>query len=122
MTWQPVAAFAVGTAVGVALPRILLAARDLCARSRLQTRASAFVSLLAANGASLAGGALVGWVAGRYEIWIAGGSVLVGLTITAVVHRGRTEREPGKLLRAYALGFLTPFVIFAVLGAGLVST
>ncbi|CAN5134429.1 hypothetical protein BH24ACT19_BH24ACT19_12030 [soil metagenome] len=119
--WGLVAGFAIGMMVGINLPRILLTIRNLCAGSRLPPRATAFFSLLAANGASLAGGALVGWIAQRFEIWIAGGSVLAGLVIVITVYRSQTEQEPGKLLRAYALGFLTPFVLFAVLGAGLVS-
>ena len=120
--WGPAAGFLVGTVVGAVLPRVLLTIRNLCAASGLSPRATAFLSLLAANGASLAGGALVGRLAGRSEGWIAGGSVLAGLMVVVLARRGRAEQEPGRLLRAYALGFLTPFVLLAVLGAGLVSS
>jgi hypothetical protein len=121
--WQPVAAFAAGAAVGAALPALLLAARDACFGAGLGLRATAFLSLLAANGAALAGGALVAWIAGRHEIVVAASSVACGLAVVVVavsVGSGE-ENEQGRLVRAYAMGFATPFVMFALLGAGLVT-
>lgn len=119
--WRIVLAASAGTALGFLLPDLLLAARNLCFRSGLPLRASAFLSLLATNGAALSGGALIGLIAERFEPWVAGASVLAGLAVVAVAHRDQREREPAMLLRAYALGFLTPFVLFAALGAALVA-
>lgn len=48
--------------------------------------------------------------------------MLAGLVIVAAAHRNRTGQGLGNLLRAYALEFLTPFVLFAVLGAGQVAS
>jgi hypothetical protein len=118
--WQPLVAFVVGTAIGVALPAVMLAARNACRGADLSLRATAFSSLLAANGTALAGGALVAWIAGRHEVAIAASSVACGLAIVVFLPGGR-EREQGGLLRAYALSFAPPFVLFALLGAGLAA-
>jgi hypothetical protein len=107
--WQPLVAFVVGTAIGVALPTVKLAAHNACRGADLSLRATAFLSLLAANR-----------IAGRHEVAIATSSVACGLAVVVFLPGGR-EREQGGLLRAYALGFAPPFVLFALLGAGLVA-
>jgi len=121
--WQQLAAFVLGTALGAALPAALLVARNACRTAGLPWRATAFLSLLTANGAALAGGALVAWTAGRHELAIAASSVVCGLVVlvAAVSVVGGSEHEQARPLRAYALGFATPFVLFALLGAGLVA-
>jgi hypothetical protein len=89
----------------------------------LPWRATAFLSLLTANGAALAGGALVAWAAGRHEVAIATSSVVCGLAllVSVVSVVGWRGHEQGKILRSYALGFGTPFVLFGLLGAGLIA-
>ena len=56
--WRLLAAFVAGVALGAPLPAVLLAARDACRSDGLGLRTTAFLSLLAANGAALAGGTL----------------------------------------------------------------
>jgi len=121
--WQPLAAFFAGAAVGAALPVLLLAAREACRDAGLGLRATAFFSLLTANSAALAGGALVARTAGRHELAIAVSSVACGLAgLAAATSVGdRSGRRRARLIRAYALGFAPPFVMFALLGAGLVA-
>ncbi len=119
--WQPLAAFVLGTALGAVLPTVLLRVRNACREGGLTWRVTAFLSLLTANGVSLAGGALVAWTAGRHELVIAASSVVCGLAAVAASVGGRRRNEQKRLLRAYALGFAPPFVLFSLLGAGLVA-
>jgi hypothetical protein len=115
--WQLVAGFLTGTALGIALPWILFGLWTITSGVRLPLRVKAFLSFLTAYSSALGGGALIALVSGRFELFIAGASVLAGLAIDAIVYRDETEQVPGKRIRAYALGFGPSFVIVATAGA-----
>lgn len=61
------------------------------------------------------------WIAGRHELVIAASSVVCGLAVVAAPVGGGREHEQERLLGAYALGFAPPFMLFALLGVGLVA-
>ena len=99
--WQPLAAFVLGTALGAVLPAVLLRVRNACRMAGLiSRRATAFLSLLTANGAALAGGALVAWTAGHHELVIAASSVVSGLAalVAADSVGGGTEHGQARIL------------------------
>jgi hypothetical protein len=114
--WRPLVGCVVGTTLGVALPWILLGVWQLTGKFALPLKVKAFCSFLTGYSSALGGGVLIAFVSDRFEIFIAGTSVLAGLAINAIVYWGETQ-EPGKRIRAYALGFGPTFVILAILGA-----
>lgn len=63
----------------------------------------------------------MGWVSGRFEVWITGGSVLAGLVIGAATYRNWTGGGNQRLIRIYASSVGVPFFLLAVLGSGLVA-
>lgn len=115
------AGFLVGVALGIALPPLLLAARNLCRSWKLAQRTTAFFSLLVTHGVALGGGTVVALISGRLGPSMAAGSVFAGMMLVAVVYRNRTVQEPGGMIGAYALSFCPPFVLAAMVGGGLVS-
>jgi len=119
--WQIVARFLAGVAVGIALPWVLLGAARVCSNVSFSGKVRTFLSILPAYTAAFSRGELVALISGRFEIWIAGGSVLTGLTMRAFAYRNSTEHEPQRTSRAYTLHYLTPFVLFAVFSAGLLA-
>jgi hypothetical protein len=120
--WHVALGFSAGTALGIALPHVLLAARDICASRGLTKRATAFFSFLASYSVALGGGALVGLISGRLEPYVATGSVFAGVTIVAIAYPNRAgQEERAGTIRGYALRFLPPFVLVAMVGGGLVS-
>ncbi len=69
---QTAGGFLVGTAVGIALPHVLLAARNLCSAAELPPGARVFFSPLASYSLALGGRVLAALIAGR-----PGGALLV---------------------------------------------
>jgi hypothetical protein len=104
-------------ALGIALPWILFAVWMVTSSFGLPLRVKAFLSFLTAYASALGGGVLIAYISNRFDLWIAGGSVLAGLAIDVIVYRHQTEQEPGKRIRAYALGFGPSFAITAMAGA-----
>lgn len=114
------AGLASGTAFGVILPWVLLATRNLCIRSGIPMKVTAFFSFLSAYTVAFCGGALTAIIAGRLEAPIAGGAVFAGLLIVMVAYRNRWS-EPERTIQSYARGFGMYFMMIAMLGAGLVA-
>ena len=112
-----VAGFILGTVVGVALPWILLGMWRLVLGFNLPLRVKAFLSFLTVYTSALGGGVLIAFVSDRFELWIAGGSVLTGLAIDVIAYGPGTEHATGKKIRSYSLGFGPSFVVVAVVGA-----
>ncbi len=114
------AGMASGTSFGLVLPWVLLAARNLCIRSGISMKVTAFFSYLSAYTVAFCGGALTAIISGRLEVLIAGAAVFAGLLIVAVVYRNH-RTEPERTIQAYARGFGIYFMIVAMFGGELVA-
>ncbi len=114
------AGMASGTSFGLVLPWVLLAARNLCIRSGISMKVTAFFSYLSAYTVAFCGGALTAIISGRLEVLIAGAAVFAGMLIVAVVYRNR-RTEPERTIQAYARGFGIYFMIVAMFGGELVA-
>lgn len=114
------AGMASGTSFGLVLPWVVLAARNLCIRSGISMKVTAFFSYLSAYTVAFCGGALTAIISGRLEVLIAGAAVFAGLLIVAIAYRNRST-EPERTIQAYAQSFGIYFMIVAMFGAELVA-
>lgn len=115
-----VAGMALGTSVGIVLPWVLLAARNLCIRSGISKRITALFSHLSAYTVAFCGGGLTAIISGRLEVLIAGGAVFAGLLIVMVAYRNR-RTEPERTIQTYARGYGIYYMIIAMVGGELVA-
>lgn len=114
------ASMALGISFGIALPWVLLAARNVCMKSGISKRITAIFSYLSAYTVAFCSGALTAIISGRLEVLMAGGTVFAGLLIVAVAYRNR-RTEPERTIQAYARGFGIYFMIVAMIGSELVA-